>query len=200
MHSRAYLQPATEETDSNRMHDLHRPAQLQLHTPEQETKVLQYARGLENNFRKSCVTTNSLQAQLAGTVHELRKLKRAFEKLSRDLGSAQRERDMANSRAQAFETVLSWTFTRDSASPMHRPHSWENLVRENEQNKQRIQELEYALLVQDDQMMEECHVAIPPMQYLHPPSLSTGPSISGPSAPPSPCTPPPLLDPYVDAP
>lgn len=143
------------------MHGLHHPAQLQLPAPEQGTKVLQYARGFENNFRKSCMATSNLQAQLAGTLHELRKLKNSFENLSRDLNEARRERDVAISKAQAFETVLSWVYTRDSASPMHRPHSWENLVRENEQNKQRIQELEYALLVQGDQVMEEIHMIIP---------------------------------------
>lgn len=107
------------------------------------------------------MATSNLQAQLAGTLHELRKLKNSFENLSRDLNEARRERDVAISKAQAFETVLSWVYTRDSASPMHRPHSWENLVRENEQNKQRIQELEYALLVQGDQVMEEFHMIIP---------------------------------------
>lgn len=112
-----------------------------------ENRLVMYARGLESQVAQGRSEVQSLQAQLSVTLRELAKLRQTHKNASDTLLTTQRDLDRANAKVEAYEKILEAIFRDHSTSPLDCPLSWQNLVQENEQNKSRIQELEYAVLL-----------------------------------------------------
>ncbi|EKG13850.1 hypothetical protein MPH_08982 [Macrophomina phaseolina MS6] len=113
-----------------------------------------YARGLESQVAQARHEVQNLQAQLAVILRELEQLRRSSKNDSDTLFTAQRELDRANARTGAYEKIIEAMFRNHPTSPLDCPLSWQNLVQENEQNKLRIQELEYAITLERESSSE----------------------------------------------
>lgn len=112
-----------------------------------ENRLVMYARGLESQVAQGRSEIQSLQAQLSVTLRDLAKLRQTHKNASDTFLATQRDLDRANAKVEAYEKILEAIFRDHLTSPLDCPLSWQNLVQENEQNKRRIQELEYAVLL-----------------------------------------------------